>query len=172
MSCLDHEVHHVPKNLCYCSPKIGDTIRCFQCFPIDHNAGSLLIWCTLGMELMKEFSFGDVDFSPKRVAAAEKRSTISCRISCSGRQCRVIFIKELTDTKIFCSCGCLEPDETKERVLVLMYIPALRLADNVCSTAARYRVNKVGASTQSCFALLWMSKALLTSPPIHTFPLT
>ena len=54
--------------------------------------------------------------------------------------------------------------------LVRMKTPVLRCSDTVDSSAARKRVNKVGAKTHPCFSPWLISKGSVVDPPIDTAP--
>ena len=49
-----------------------------------------------------------------------------------------------------------------------MKTPVLRCSDTVDSSAARKRVNKVGARTHPCFSPWLISKGSVVDPPIDT----
>ena len=51
-----------------------------------------------------------------------------------------------------------------------MKTPALRFSDIVDSSAARKRVNKVGAKTHSCYSPWLISKGSVVDPPIDAAP--
>ena len=53
---------------------------------------------------------------------------------------------------------------------VRMKTPALKCSDTVDSSAARKRVNKVGAKTHPCVSPRLISKGSVVDPPIDTAP--
>ena len=54
--------------------------------------------------------------------------------------------------------------------LVRMKTPVLRCSDTVDSSAARKRVNKVGAKTHPCLSPWLISKRSVVDPPIDAAP--